>query len=79
VTPASGLGNRGTPLRLEGAFRRNGHIVWVLRAGDGTWRYAITSEGLRDTMLPSDLLALATTGPFATEDAATSAGLQELA
>jgi hypothetical protein len=78
VTPASGLGNRGNPLRLEGAYRRHGHIVWVLRAGDGTWRYTITSEGLRDTVLPSDLLAGATSGPFATEDAATSAGLQEL-
>ncbi len=79
MTPASGLENRGTPLRLEGAVRRNGHIVWVLRAGDGTWRYTITSEGLADTVLPSDLLARVTTGPFATEAAATSAGLQELA
>jgi hypothetical protein len=53
--------------------------VWVLRAGDGTWRYTITSESLRDTVLPSDLIARATIGPFATEEAAKTAGFQELA
>ena len=78
MTPASRLGNSGDPMRLAAAFPRNGHIIWVLRAGDGTWRYTITSEGLPDTVLPSDLLAGATIGPFATEEAAKTAGLQEL-
>jgi len=78
VTPASGLGHSGDSLRVEAAVRRNGHIVWVLRARDGTWRYTITSESLRDTVLPSALLARVTCGPFATEEAAMTAGLREL-
>ena len=79
MTPASGLGHPGAPLRLAAAFRQDGYIVWVLRASDGTYRYTITSEALRDTVLPSDLLARVTVGPFATEDAARMAGLQALA
>jgi hypothetical protein len=79
VTPASGRGDGGGPVRLEAAFRRHGHIVWVLRAGDGTWRYLITSEGLPDTVLPSDLIARATIGPFSTEEAARTAGFEDLA
>ena len=78
MTPVSGREDSGGPVRLEAAVRRHGHIVWVLRADDGTWRYMITSDGLPDTVLPSDLIARATIGPFPTEEAARTAGFQDL-
>jgi hypothetical protein len=66
-------------MRLDAAFRHHGQIIWLLRAPDDTWRFALTSEHLTDAHTPAKVLAMPAIGPFATREAAQEAGFAHVA